>query len=78
MEVLMEKIIAVGVLSASLVSAAFAVAPEEYWVVQDATTKHCSVVAEKPVTPATAVGDKPFKTREEAEQFSKTDKMCGS
>jgi hypothetical protein len=74
----MEKILSVSVLSAMLISPAFAVAPEEYWVVQDATTKHCSVVAEKPMSPATAVGDSSFKSREEAERFSKTDKICGS
>lgn len=73
----MQKILAIG-LFASLVSPAFAVAPEEYWVAQDATTKHCSGVTEKPMSPATIVGDKSFKTRDEAEQFVKTSKICSS
>jgi hypothetical protein len=73
----MKKALAV-IVSAALVSPALAVAPEEYWIVQDATTKHCSVVAEKPMSPATVVGNKSFKSREAAEQFSKTDKMCSS
>jgi hypothetical protein len=73
----MKTILAIT-LSAVLVSPAFAVAPEEYWVVQDATTKHCSVVAEKPMSPSTVVGNKSFNNRQEAEDFSKTDKMCSS
>jgi hypothetical protein len=72
----MKKALGVGIVVGALVSPAFAVAPEEFWVVQDATTKHCSVVAEKPMSPATVVGNKSFKSREAAEQFSKTDKMC--
>lgn len=74
----MEKLLAVGLISAALISPAIAVAPEEYWVAQDATTKHCSVVTEKPMSPATIVGDKSFKSRDEAEQFAKTSKMCSS
>jgi hypothetical protein len=74
----MQKIFSIAVLTAALASPAFAVAPEEYWVVQDAATKHCSVVTEKPASPATVVGDKSFKTQAEAEQFSKTATMCSS
>jgi hypothetical protein len=43
----MQKALAVVIISLALILPALAVAPEEYWVVQDATTKHCSVVAEK-------------------------------
>ena len=72
----MEKMLAIGILFATLISPARAVAPEKYWVVQDATTKHCSVTAEKPMSPSTVVGNKSFKSRAEAEQFSKSAKSC--
>ena len=60
----MQKALAVGIISSALIPPALAVAPEEYWVVQDATTKHCSVVAEKPMALSSIVGS--FKTRAEA------------
>lgn len=63
----------------ALVTPAFAIAPEEYWVVQDANTKHCSVVTEKPTASSTtAVGPMAFKSRSEAENSMKTNKACTS
>ena len=70
----MRKSLVIGIISAVLVAPAFAIAPEEYWIVQDATTKHCSVVAEKPMSPSIIVGS--FKTRAEAENSMKTAMMC--
>ena len=72
----MQKALAVGIISSALILPALAIAPEEYWVVQDATTKHCSVVAEKPMAQSTVLGS--FKTREEAETSIKTTKTCTS
>jgi hypothetical protein len=72
----MQKALAIGMISAALVTSALAIAPEEYWVVQDATTKHCSVIAEKPMAQSTVVGS--FKTRAEAENSIKTTSTCTS
>jgi hypothetical protein len=72
----MRKSLIIGIISAVLVAPAFAIAPEEYWIVQDATTKHCSVVAEKPMSPSIIVGS--FKTRAEAEGSMRTAIMCSS
>ena len=72
----MEKALAVGIISSALIVPALAIAPEEYWVVQDATTKHCSVVAEKPMAQSSVLGS--FKTRAEAESAIKTTKTCTS
>ena len=72
----MQKALAVGIISSALILPALAIAPEEYWVVQDATTKHCSVVAEKPMAQSSIVGS--FKTRAEAESSIKANKTCTS
>ena len=72
----MQKALAVGIISSALIVPALAIAPEEYLVVQDATTKHCSVVAEKPMAQSTVVGS--FKTRAEAENSIKTTRTCSS
>ena len=72
----MQKALTVAVIWSAFILPALAIAPEEYWVVQDATTKHCSVVAEKPMAQSTVLGS--FKTREEAETSIKTTKTCTS
>jgi hypothetical protein len=72
----MEKALAVGIISSALIVPALAIAPEEYWVVQDAMTKHCSVVAEKPMAQSSVLGS--YKTRAEAESSIKTTKTCTS
>jgi hypothetical protein len=67
----MQKL-AIGIISAALVTPALAIAPEE----QDAITKRCSVVAEKPMSPSIIVGS--FKSRAEAESSMRTAAMCSS
>ena len=69
-----------------LVAAALAVAfvtpalAAEFYVVQDAKTKKCTIVDKKPVTQETVVvGDgKVFTTRTEAETGMKSIKVCTS
>jgi hypothetical protein len=52
---------------------------DEYWVVRDSSTKHCSIVTTKPTTTTTTViGNTAFKTRTEAENSMKTTKVCSS
>ena len=49
----------------------------EYYVVQDASTKKCTIVDKKPTTTTTVqVGPVAFKTRAEAESGMKTIKVC--
>ena len=50
----------------------------EFYVVQDTTTKRCTIVDQKPTatTTVTQVGPVAFKTRTEAETGMKTIKVC--
>ena len=50
----------------------------EFYVVQDTTTKRCTIVDKKPATTTTVtqVGPVAFKTRTEAEAGMKTIKVC--
>jgi hypothetical protein len=72
------KLVAAAVLVASFAVPAFAAG--EFYVVQDAKTKKCTVVDKKPteastvVSPAGAV----YKTKAEAEAGMKTVKVCSS
>jgi hypothetical protein len=51
----------------------------EYYVVQDASTKRCTIVDKKPTTTTVVqVGPVAFKTRAEAESGMKTIKVCES
>lgn len=53
----------------------------EYWVVQDAKTKHCQIVDQRPTTQEwTVVGGNGvvYHTRTEAESAMKTTKVCTS
>ena len=51
----------------------------EFYIVQDASTKRCTIVDKKPTTTTTTVvGDGVFKTRTEAESAMKTVKVCTS
>ena len=68
-----------------LLAGAFAVAltgsvyaqTTEYYVVQDTSTKKCTIVDKKPtVTTTTVVGNSVYKTRTEAETGMKTVKVC--
>jgi hypothetical protein len=72
----MKKTIICGaVLVASIIPAL----ADQYWVVQDSTSKHCSIVTEKPTTTTTTVvGPLAFQTRTEAENSMKTTKVCTS
>jgi len=66
-------------LSAALVAfsmSAFA-QTTEFYVVQDAQTKRCTIVDQRPtVSTMTVVGNGVFKTRAEAETGMKTIKVC--
>jgi hypothetical protein len=72
----MKKTIICGaVLAASIIPAL----ADQYWVVQDSTSRHCSIVTEKPTTTTTTVvGPLAFQTRTEAENSMKTTKVCTS
>ena len=49
----------------------------EFYVVQDTSTKKCTIVDKKPTTTTTVVvGDGVFKTRTEAETAMKSVKVC--
>jgi hypothetical protein len=51
----------------------------EYYVVQDASTKKCTIVDKKPTTTTMVqVGPMAFKSRTEAETGMKTIKVCES
>jgi hypothetical protein len=74
----MQKIIAAAFLMGALATPAFAQSAE-FYVVQDTSTKKCTIVDKKPtvttqtiVTPAGTV----YKTRAEAEAGMKTVKVC--
>jgi hypothetical protein len=72
----MKKLIIGAVGLTVLAGPAFA---DQYWVVRDSSTKHCSVVTEKPsTTTTTVVGNTAFTTRTEAESSMKTTKVCSS
>jgi len=51
--------------------------PNEYYVVQDTSTKRCTIVDKKPTTTTMVqIGPMAFKTRTEAESGLKTIKVC--
>jgi hypothetical protein len=73
----MKRLIVVSALAYALAIPAFAQAVTEYYVVQDATTKRCTIVDKKPTTTTTVqVGPVAFKSRSEAESGMKTIKVC--
>ncbi|MGN6590452.1 MAG: hypothetical protein ACTHKE_09195 [Sphingomicrobium sp.] len=51
---------------------------DEYYVVRDAKTKHCTVVTKRPETKevVTQIGPIAFKSREEADSRIKQTKVC--
>ena len=64
-------------LLAALAIPASAQTTTEFYVVQDATTKKCTIVDKKPTTTTSVqVGPVAFKTRTEAEAGMKTIKVC--
>jgi hypothetical protein len=50
----------------------------EFYIVQDTTTKHCTIVEQKPTSQTTVIVDngRTFTTRQEAEGAMKTVKVC--
>ena len=74
----MSRFVIATVLAAALASQALAQTATEYYVVQDTTTKRCTIVDKKPttITTVTQVGPVAFKTRTEAESGMKTIKVC--
>ena len=53
-----------------------AFAAEEFYLVQDTATKHCSIVEAKPTESTMKVVGAAHKTRAEAEAAMKADKSC--
>ena len=67
------------IMAAAIVALATpALAQSGFFIVQDATTKKCTIVSEKPkdTTTVTQIGPVAFKTRQEAEGSVKTTKVC--
>ena len=72
----MTRFALAAALATALTGSAFAQSTE-YYVVQDTTTKKCTIVDKKPTTTTvTQVGPVAFKTRSEAESGMKTIKVC--
>ena len=77
----MVRLIIATAVATALAAPAFAQSTTvtEYYVVQDASTKKCTIVDKKPTTTTTVqVGPVAFKTRAEAETGMKTIKVCES
>ena len=73
----MTRFAIAAALATALAIPAFAQTVTEYYVVQDASTKRCTIVDKKPTTTTTVqVGPVAFKTRTEAETGMKTIKVC--
>ena len=74
----MKNLLICGALAAFVLSTQAALADHEFYIVQDAHTKKCTVVDTKPTTTTTTVvGDGTvYKTRTEADSAIKTTKIC--
>ena len=74
----MKKFLVSAAAAAIMTGAAYAQTATEFYVVQDTSTKKCTIVDKKPATKTTVVvGDgKVFKTRTKAEAGMKTIKVC--
>lgn len=62
-----------------LLAVATPVLADEYYVVQDPTTKKCTIVNQKPTTTTTTIVNENgvvYKTEEEAQTGMKTIKVC--
>ena len=71
-----RTLILAGLITVAVSGAAFA---EEFYVVQDSSTKKCTIVDKKPTTSTTVVvGNGVYKTKTEAETGMKTVKVCTS
>lgn len=76
----MTRFVLAAALATAIAVPAFAQSTvTEYYVVQDASTKKCTIVDKKPTTTTTVqVGPVAFKSRQEAETGMKTIKVCES
>jgi hypothetical protein len=78
----LTRFVTSAAIAASLIlPGAAAFAQDTYYIVQDAKTKKCQIVAQKPIgTEYTVVGPDGvvYKTRTEAETAIKTVKVCAS
>jgi hypothetical protein len=76
----MTRYLCAAALASAIAVPAFAQSTvTEYYVVQDASTKRCTIVDKKPTTTTVVqVGPVAFKTRAEAESGMKTIKVCES
>jgi hypothetical protein len=75
----MIRIAIAAALASAIAVPVYAQSATEYYVVQDTTTKKCTIVDKKPTTTTvTQVGPVAFKTRQEAESGMKTIKVCES
>lgn len=73
----MKKFLISAAAATIMTGAAYAQTATGFYVVQDTSTKKCTIVDKKPTTATTlVVGDKVFKTRTEAETGMKTMKVC--
>jgi hypothetical protein len=74
----MSRFVFAAALATAIAAPAFAqTATTEFYVVQDTTTKRCTIVDKKPTTTTMVqVGPATFKTRAEAETGMKTIKVC--
>lgn len=76
---MISRTIAAAALIAAFIAPAFAA--DEYYVVQDAKTKKCTIVDKKPVDTTTTVVSPSgtiYKSRSEAETGMKSVKVCTS
>ena len=75
----MTRTILAAAMAFAFSSAALAQKTTEFYVVQDTTTKQCTVVDTKPTASTmVVVGDGVFKTRTDAETNMKSIKVCTS
>lgn len=74
----MTRLLIASALAVAFAAPAFAqTATTEFYVVQDTSTKKCTIVDKKPTaTTTTVVGNGVYKTRTEAEAGMKTVKVC--
>jgi hypothetical protein len=73
------KYIIAAAFAGTFAASAVAQTATEYYVVQDTTTKKCTIVDKRPTTNTIVqVGPMAFKTRSEAEAGMKTITVCSS
>lgn len=75
----MKRILLSSALVVAFAAPSFA-QTSEFYIVQDASTKKCTIVDKKPTTTTTTtvVGNSVYKTRTEAETGMKSIKVCTS